>query len=65
MWLEHAQCVSVNTLPIDQTEPAIQDYLNSLFGYRKNVHEALDASTKTLLARKWNRTFREWGCEAE
>jgi hypothetical protein len=51
--------------PFDQTEPAIQDYLNSLAGYRKNVHDAVDASTKALLARECNRTFREWGYEAE
>lgn len=49
----------------DRTEPAIRDYVQSLAGYQKNVHDALDARTKSLLAREWNRTFREWGYESE
>jgi omega-hydroxy-beta-dihydromenaquinone-9 sulfotransferase len=42
-------------------EPAIRRYLDSIAGYQKNRFRDLDPSLKAQIARRWRRSFDEWG----
>jgi omega-hydroxy-beta-dihydromenaquinone-9 sulfotransferase len=42
-------------------EPAIQRYVESLGGYRKNAFWKIPFELKTRIAREWRRCFEEWG----
>ncbi len=40
---------------------AVESYVGTLDGYRKNRHADLTADLRTELASKWRRSFNEWG----
>ncbi|MBA2449196.1 MAG: sulfotransferase [Chloroflexi bacterium] len=42
-------------------EARLRHYLESITGYRKNVHPPLDPSERRRLASAWRRSFEEWG----
>jgi LPS sulfotransferase NodH len=42
-------------------EPAIRRYLDSIAGYEKNRFDELDPHWKSQVARRWRRSFEEWG----
>jgi hypothetical protein len=42
-------------------EPALQAYLTSIAGYRKNRFPEVDPFWKEQIARRWRRCFDEWG----
>ena len=42
-------------------EPAIQRYVESLDGYRKNEFPELSVELRTRIAQEWRRCFEEWG----
>ena len=42
-------------------EPAIQRYVESLGGYRKNAFLEIPFELKTRIAREWRTCFEEWG----
>ena len=46
-------------------EPTLQEYVNSLAGYKKNTFPNLDPVLKTRLRREWCKCFEEWGYSAE
>ncbi|MFC1547938.1 sulfotransferase [Candidatus Neomarinimicrobiota bacterium] len=41
-------------------EPALQEYVESLAGYRKNVYAPMDPTLKENIAARWRRNFEEW-----
>lgn len=43
-----------------QFEPALQEYVESLAGYRKNVYQPMDPILKEKIAARWRRNFEEW-----
>jgi hypothetical protein len=50
------------TLPdFDPVRPALDTYLASIAGYRKNAHRELPAPLRQRIAREWRRGFEEWG----
>lgn len=46
-------------------QPALQKYVDSLAGYKKNTFAELDPSLKSRLRREWHKCFDEWGYSAE
>ena len=42
-------------------EPAIQRYVESLGGYKKNTFPEIPFELRTRIAREWRRCFEEWG----
>jgi hypothetical protein len=42
-------------------EPAVREYLKSLWGYRKNNFPELTYELRDRLVHEWNRCFRTWG----
>lgn len=41
--------------------PALEAYLGTIAGYRKNRHPALDSETRLRVAGRWSRCFDAWG----
>ena len=41
--------------------PALEAYLASIAGYRKNRHRPLDDATRRRVAEAWSRSFEVWG----
>jgi hypothetical protein len=41
--------------------PALQGYLDSIAGYKKNVFKPLDSALRERIAHEWGRCFEEWG----
>jgi hypothetical protein len=41
--------------------PALESYLASIAGYRKNRHPGLDDATRERVAAAWSRSFELWG----
>jgi len=46
-------------------EPALQQYVTTLAGYKKNTFKDLPAELKCRLAQEWRRCFDEWGYSIE
>jgi hypothetical protein len=42
-------------------QPALESYLASIAGYRKNRHPELDEATRQRIAEAWSRSFEAWG----
>ena len=42
-------------------EPALRCYVAAIAGYKKNALPELPAELRSLVARKWQRCFEEWG----
>ncbi len=42
-------------------QPQLENYVQSLAGYRKNVHCELPEELRDRIAREWKRSFDEWG----
>src|SRR5262249_10979938 len=42
-------------------EPALQRYVESQTGYKKNVFREIPAELRARIAREWRRCFEEWG----
>ena len=42
-------------------EPALESYVASLQGYKKNTFPGLDDATRELVAKRWKRSFETWG----
>jgi hypothetical protein len=42
-------------------EPALSKYLDSIAGYEKNRHRELEPRWKAEVAKRWRRSFDEWG----
>jgi hypothetical protein len=42
-------------------EPALQQYVASLAGYKKNTFPELSPDLRAWIAREWRRSFEEWG----
>jgi hypothetical protein len=47
----------------EAVRPALDSYLTSIAGYRKNRHVALPDSLRSRIARQWDRSFEAWGYE--
>lgn len=45
----------------DEVEPALRRYVNSLSGYKKNVHAPLAAPLREKVAGAWRPYFERWG----
>src|SRR5205823_4530579 len=45
----------------DSVRPALESYLASIAGYRKNRHRALDDAMRKRIAEAWSRSFETWG----
>lgn len=45
----------------EAVRPALEGYLASIAGYRKNRHEDLPAPLRDRIARDWSRSFDAWG----
>ncbi len=45
----------------DLAEPQMQQYLESVAGYKKNAHRELAPDLKMKVARAWKRNFEQWG----
>jgi hypothetical protein len=41
--------------------PALESYRQSIAGYQKNRHPALDEATRSRIATAWARSFEIWG----
>jgi LPS sulfotransferase NodH len=48
----------------EQARPALEAYVRSLEGYKKNEHPPLPEDVRAELAREWLRCFDEWGYPA-
>ncbi len=44
-----------------EVKPAVERYLQSIQGYQKNRHAKLDPATRERIAKRWSRTFKNWG----
>jgi hypothetical protein len=44
-------------------KPKVEDYVRSLEGYKKNKHTELPEDLRAEIARRWRRSFDEWGYE--
>lgn len=44
--------------------PKLESYVGSLAGYRKNKHVELPDEVRSEIARRWRRSFEEWGYPA-
>ena len=47
--------------PVDQLQPKLQRYVDSLSSYRKNRYGELDVETKRRVHDAWHRSFENWG----
>jgi hypothetical protein len=45
----------------EAVRPALEDYVRSEAGYRKNEHPDLPAPLRSRIAQEWRRNFEEWG----
>ena len=45
---------------LNEFKPILQEYVDSLRGYKKNVYPAMDPVLKEQIADRWHRNFREW-----
>jgi len=52
---------TLNLPDFSVVEPALQKYVNSLAGYKKNTFPELDPNLKTRLRCEWQKCFDEWG----
>jgi len=48
----------------DLVRPKLEAYVGTLAGYRKNKHIELPADLRDEIARRWERSFEEWGYRA-
>jgi hypothetical protein len=51
----------LNLPGFDAVRPALEDYVRSLAGYRKNEHAGLAPALRRRIAAAWERNFAEWG----
>ncbi len=65
--LERAPMAAMETLysklgltGFDSFKPALQGYVDSLAGYRKNDFSELEPAMRERVAREWHRSFAEW-----
>ena len=55
---------SLDLPSLNDIEPRLRRYLDSLAGYQKNVYGPLPATTRQLVREQWGFTFSEWGYDA-
>jgi len=46
---------------LDQAEPSIREYLDSVSNYRKNRYSPLPSKTRIKLEKDWNKLYTTWG----
>jgi hypothetical protein len=51
----------LNLPGFDAVRPALEGYVRSLAGYRKNEHAELAPALRRRIAAAWGRNFAEWG----
>jgi hypothetical protein len=56
---------SLNLPNFSTFQPALQKYVDSLAGYKKNTLPAVDPALKTRLRHEWRKCFDEWGYAVE
>jgi hypothetical protein len=45
----------------EELQPPLEDYLGTITGYRKNLHDDLPEPLRQRIAEEWGRSFDEWG----
>lgn len=55
---------ALNLPSFAQTRPAIESYVRSLDGYRKNEFPDLPEETRRNITREWRDCFERWGYPA-
>lgn len=49
----------------DVFKPKLKQYVDSLAGYKKNNFEGLDPAMRSIVAKRWKRSFDTWGYETD
>jgi hypothetical protein len=61
MGVMRAIYTDLNLPDFNEVSPALQQYVDSIAGYKKNEFKPLDPALRDRIAREWRRCFDEWG----